>query len=1458
DLTADLAAGGTTGELSGPVAASSGRLEAGGLAFEQVSARGALDGRGGLRLDELAASVLGGSLSASGSIPLGRGAPAPPLDVLIEGIDLAALQGSFGGPAMAGKATVRGVVTPAAPVGLEGTLQGTAVVLAGLDLGQLTGTFAGTLDRLRVEAADAGGVLSAAGELLDLAGDGTPSIEAQLQVRGFSLEEVRPLLPPGALEGLRGEADAAVFVRGPLGALGDLEVRARIDRLHLVAGEYPLRNEEPLFLTLLDNFLTLAPARLTGDRTDLVLGGSMVLGGSYEATLRLEGTFDLGLVEVLSPEMRASGPGTVDIRIVERGDVIAYSGTLSLDGGAMAHPSLPQPLENIRGSGRFVEGGRFELDALTFDTGGGHVTGAGHALFSGASVPEMRLELDGRGIRSEIFPSLRAFFDADVTLEKQGTDYSFAGAVRILRAIYSRPFGIEPAGLLLRNREFGPAPERTGPPVTVLLDLHIMAEQDLWIRNDDALIEAAANLTLTGTLAEPELYGRIAALEGGTYRFRDVTYRIQGGSLDFADVARIDPQLDIKASTRVQQYDVTLQITGRFSRPVYELTSDPPLPQSDIVWLLVTGRTLTESGNEASRAAAEGQVAAYLAAPVAGAVTEPLEKLLGVSSVQIDPFFLNGTADPTARVTVTKRVAENLLFTYSSSLGQSGQEVYQIEYNPGRLWDVLGTRDLDGSVGADVRIRRRWHGWGWSPEASRPPVPPGFQAAEPASELRIGAVRIVADRLVEKEESLRRRLPFGAGDPLNRGDLLEGRETLRQHYVEHGFPAASVDVVESDPTAREPEVRDVTYTIRAGVSHDVAIVGDVRRAALRRAVREAWQEPILLEDIQEEAREAALEALKEQGRYAAQVTARTEPTAEGKRIVLEAVPGPKVKVRSVTVQGDREMPEDRILRQMLTRPGGWLGLLGRGLLKESVLVEDRASIRALYLANGYLDVEVAPPAITLSGDQAEADITVTIEEGPQYLVGAVVVEGAAPGVEDAELVEAADLSTGQNLTEQVVSAAMDRLRTLLDRHGYTQARVTHRIEGRPERTQVIFSVSPGGRERIARVTFAGNVRTSDRTIHREITLDAGDHLTRAGVLETQRNLYRLGVFRSVEVRTTPAGEPGQVNVHLQLVEGAPILTAWGVGYDSEDGARASFELADNNLFGTRRSAGVFLRASAVDRRVQFTLRDPNLFGEKIETLFTGFLERQDTDSFTARRLGAIAQLSRKISDHTTLYGRYRLEDLDLFDLKVSAEEAGQQTVRLGNVGLSIARDTRNDIVNPSDGGLTSFDVRFYGPIWGSEEQFTKVFASATRFQDIGRKVVWASSVRAGLISSRGIPISERFFAGGDTTLRGFEYNTAGPADADTGEPTGGEGIFLFNQELRFPLYSALTGVVFYDAGNVFSDFTDYDLGDLRHVGGVGLRLSTPVGPFRIEYGRKLDRERGESRGEIFFSIGQAF
>ena len=721
--------------------------------------------------------------------------------------------------------------------------------------------------------------------------------------------------------------------------------------------------------------------------------------------------------------------------------------------------------------------------------------------------------------------------------------------------------------------------------------------------------------------------------------------------------------------------------------------------------------------------------------------------------------------------------------------------------------------------------------------------------------------------MTDSQRSLTRRLPFDEGDVLRRGDLLEGRETLRQQYVKHGYPAAQVDLIEEEAGSPNQPLTNVSYAIRAGARHDLEILSEVLERGIRGAARRAWQEPILLEDLGAEARKSALGLLKTKGYYSATVKAAitapdsAAPPAEDTRTVtLDVNPGSKVKVQSIGITGNDAMPEERIRRQLLTREGGMLSMFGRGLLKEGILEEDVDAIRGLYLANGYLSVRIALPKVTFPDDGRHAEVVIHItDEGPQSRIGDVVIEGEAPGVPGEELIKATGLSRTQVMTAALISAATDRLRESLDQNGYSRARVSTNFSGAPGETRVVFSIIPFERSRIREVSIEGNTRTRGRIVEREITLNRGDHLSRAALLATQRNLYRLGVFRSVQMETIPVeGKPGFVDVKVKVQEGSPILTAWGIGYDTEDQVRTSFELANNNLFGTRRSAALFLRGSANERRVQVTLRDPNLFGERIETLLSGFHEREESESFDLRRLGASTQLTRKLGKSTTIFGRYLLEDINLFNVRVSEDEIGEQTVRLASAAVSLAHDTRDDIINPTRGGLTSVDFRIYHHDIYSEAQFGRLFASASNFKAIGGGVVWASSVRTGILTGGNIPISERFFAGGDTTLRGFEYNDAGPVDPNTQKPVGGNGLFLINQELRFPIYKALRGVVFYDTGNVFAEWRNFDTSRFRNVLGAGFRFDTPVGPFRVEYGHKLDRRENESPGEFFFSIGQAF
>jgi outer membrane protein assembly factor BamA len=1079
--------------------------------------------------------------------------------------------------------------------------------------------------------------------------------------------------------------------------------------------------------------------------------------------------------------------------------------------------------------------------------------------------------------------------DLEVALRKEGGAAILSGRIEIIRGVYNRDFKLESTLSGRRPEALFDIESLEGPLASLGLDLEVRAARDVWLRNDFASLEGEGEILVGGTAGRPTLAGRLTALAGGTIRFRNVPYRVESGTIDFDDPQVINPVFDLLAETRVADFQVTLHVEGTVDEFRYELSSEPPLPQQDIVGLLLTGRTLGAADTQNGAGLTEDTVSSYLAGRLTEELSGRLAGKAGLDVIAIDPFQVSGHGDPAARVTLGKQVTPDLFVTYSTELGTSQGAIYQLEYSLTRDFHFTSLRESDGSVGGDFKLI--WRG--------RLPAPPGLETPAPAS-AKIGAVRLEGEtRFAERR--IRRRLRLRPGRQRDRGEVSAGIDRLLRFYRDRGYLAAEVEYEEA-PAG--PGAVDLVFSIRPGARFDIRFEGTRGREGLRRDLDALWQPGVDSGEVVDEARERLLDHFRDRGYLSAEVKAEIQADdAQAFRVLFTVERGPRARARTVNVYGCSGIPTKEVVKVLETSADS---LFSRGLVRKSALERDRDAIRELYLSRGFPAVAVADPEVVLDDGGRQASVTFRVEEGPRITVRALSFEGNA-AIPSERLVKGAGIASGSPYTARAAEGAALALRREYDDRGFPDAEVRVRpltvVRGEASRSEVlVFQIKEGERQIVGGIETTGNVITRDRVLRKALATKPGAPLRRRDLLASQTRLYRRGIFRSVSVGVAPpregvpagmgtpaagtdappgagaaaAADPASVprTVRVEVREAPPVTQVFGIGYDSEEELRGLYEISNRNILGSGRYLGLQTRGSDLEWRAAATYREQGLFGGRFDSLASAFVEDETSPAFEERTIGASIQLSRSLSRATRTLYRYSLKDVDITNAVVPPTEP---TTRLSSLAVSAIHDTRDALFDPLRGHYLSGEVQFFGRSIGSEADFTKLYAQIFYFKEILPRTVWAQALRAGaaflpgrfqadpaLTSDRsGLLLSERFFAGGDTSVRGFRRDRLGPREevAGTlqGSPLGGEGVFLFNQELRFPIYRFLQGIVFYDAGNVYNTLEDFDLSNLRHVAGAGLRIATPIGPFRLEYGAILDREpTDESRGEFFISIGQAF
>jgi translocation and assembly module TamB len=469
--------------------------------------------------------------------------------------------------------------------------------------------------------------------------------------------------------------------------------------------EFLLRSREPLRARLSHGSLEVRDLHLTGEGTDLAIGGTATVAGDGPLDLSARGAADLGVLGALTHRLRARGAASLALQVAGTRRRPKVDGRLDIAGASIRTRGFPHGIENLRGAIHFTEAGA-QLIETTGTIGGGAVTLEGQAAYAKGSPFSFELRGTGRRMGLRYPEGLRSLIDADLRLFGDQVTQWVTGNVDVRQAAWTKRYDL--ASELLAG---GTTPEITGgSAASVRFDVKVHAPATLTIDNNLATLVARADLNLQGSEAQPTIVGR-AEIDRGRVYFQGNTYVIRRGTIDFANPQKIDPLFDIEAETRLRSYRITLKVSGTLDRVYPTLTSDPPLSAVQILSLLAGADENTVAGlqTQADQARLAATGAATLAA---GKIAEEVglergaEKLLGLNRFSIDPSVVRGgVTNPSARVTVGKRITPDLNVLYFIDLRGTEGRVLSVEYTLSDRFSVVLTQsDLDGT-GFDLRVR---------------------------------------------------------------------------------------------------------------------------------------------------------------------------------------------------------------------------------------------------------------------------------------------------------------------------------------------------------------------------------------------------------------------------------------------------------------------------------------------------------------------------------------------------------------------------------------------------------------------------------------------------------------------------------------------------------------------------------------------------------------------------------
>lgn len=1278
-------------------------------------------------------------------------------------------------------------------------------------------------------------------------------VNAGLDGEQLTVERITGDVASGGVVGSFSAKGAATVPQVTLAAIDGAIV---LDSAKFTFSGIPVEQQQPSRIEFANGRVTVANAAWLVAENPIALGGSVAWADKDPALdLSVKGLVDLRILSAFTSTVGFDGSADLNTRV--RGTVGGplLDGQVALKDAeiAIAEPRLV--LSDLNGAIR-LDGQSATFQDVRGLANGGSLAVDGAIEFEGLTLSGGALNIQAQGVALEMPRGLRSELDALVTFRPDPQSPSITGDVRVVQSAYSETISI---AALARQAAMplNPTPTVDRPYLDRLqLNLAITTTEGITVDNNYGRLAADANVRLVGTVAEPGMEGRITLQEGGQIYLAGRTFRVTRGDISFTDRRHIHPEFNIAAETNLGSGtgNVTMTLTGNLERPQIDLSSEQGSRTPGEIAAELVGSTNTETALTLLSADLLGVTGRAIGLD-AFRVERGDYQDRDFRDYQEDPTLIGqNRTDPTTRLTVGKRLSDQVEFTVSQNLRENGKATFIISYFPRPNVELRALSKDTGTLSLGVRHQITFGG-GVARAPSERRIRPKI------TDVTISGVDAAAAAVA------REAIKLGVGDDFDFLSLQKDIDRIREAFFRQGFMEARVRTrrVESE----DARAVSIEFVVDRGPHTLLQIDGMVAPSSLVDELEEAWHKNVFDQFLIEDLTHRVRRYLVTTDDLGSVVVGRIDrPRPDTKRLRIDVTPGAAVTAREFRFTGNMHLDHQRLLaeiQQAGLQVEAWL---------DRTLVE--RALRQVYGEEGFLKAQVAGHPLVIDGTTGVLAFDIT--EGPRAQITGVSWAGVAePRLVDVSA--AARLKTPSPYVASDVNDARLRVEEHYRRLGFNDVGVEVQPTITPEDTVSLqFQVTEGVQQVLKDIELSGLDHTRPKVVTEALRFEFGKPVDLDAWALARKRLYDTNVFRLVDLQPVPIGAAVNGVEQVKAVVRVEEYPSWSFRYGfqlegerhldieqftSTRNAGVVAELRTPNLFGRALTAGVFGMYERDRQDATTLLSTSRLFGWHARSSLYGFSTRDvfrdpvtSDVTFITNQQGVSVDQRWRPKGFQIVYG-YRFERNHTFDPEPGSDPFPLDvTVNLAKLSSAILYDHRDDPINSRKGTFSSISFDNAQPFLGSDVQNRKLLMQQYAFVPF-RRLTLASRVQLGFAFGRDDLLqTDRFRAGGATSVRGYAEDSLGPRNA-FGIPSGGERLLILNQEARFPMYSWANGVLFVDAGNIYAKHEDWS--SLKIGYGAGLRFDTPVGLLRVDVGwPKTPLTTAARTARWYFGFGHVF